>query len=99
VGEYRAYAQGAALYQTGATQDLNVFNNALLGNTSGFVTFDISAGVKKDNWTVDVFMQNVFDKRGVLTTNTFCSITFCSGSSRNFPTKPQFFGVRFGQTF
>ena len=99
VGEYRAYAQGAALYQTGATQDLNVFNNALLGNTSGFVTFDMSAGVKKDNWTVDVFMQNVFDKRGVLTTNTFCSITFCSGSSRNFPTKPQFFGVRFGQTF
>jgi len=98
-GEYAAYVQGAALYQTGATQDLNVFNNALLGNTSGFVTFDFSGGVKKDNWTFDVFIQNAFDKRGLLTRNTFCSITFCSGSSRAFPIKPQFYGVRWGQTF
>jgi len=98
-GDYSAYLQGAALYQTGATQDLNVFNNDLLGNTSGFVTFDFSGGVKKDNWTLNVFMQNAFDRRGQLTRNTFCSITFCSGSSRAFPVKPQFFGVRWGQSF
>lgn len=98
-GEYAAYAQVAALYQSSATQDLNVFNNTLLGNTKGFTSFDMSAGVKKDNWTLDLFLQNAFDKRGVLTKNTFCSITFCSGSSRSFPIKPQFFGVRFGQTF
>lgn len=98
-GAYTAYLQGAALYQTGATQDLNVFNNALLGNTGGFVTFDFSGGVKKDNWTLNVFIQNAFDRRGILTRNTFCSITFCSGSSRAFPVKPQFFGVRFGQNF
>ena len=98
-GEYGAYIQGAALYQTGATQDLNVFNNALLGNTPGFVSFDFSGGVKKDNWTVDLFIQNAFDKRGQLTKNTFCSITFCSGSARTFITKPRFFGFRFGQHF
>lgn len=99
VGEYTAYVQGAALYQTGATQDLNVFNNDLLGNTSGFTSFDVSGGVKKDNWTLDLFVQNVFDKRGLLTRNTFCSITFCSDSSRAFPIKPQFFGIRWGQKF
>ncbi|RAK66244.1 TonB-dependent receptor [Phenylobacterium kunshanense] len=99
VAGYSAFVQGAALYQTGATQDLNVFNNDLLGNTSGFVTFDISGGVKKDNWTFNVFLQNAFDRRGQLTRNTFCSITFCSGSSRTFPVKPQFFGARFGQKF
>ncbi|HEX7945901.1 MAG TPA: TonB-dependent receptor [Phenylobacterium sp.] len=98
-GPYTAYLQGAALYQTGATQDLNVFNNNLLGNTGGFVTFDFSGGVKKDNWTVNAFIQNAFDRRGQLTRNTFCSITFCSGSSRAFPIKPQFFGVRWGQSF
>lgn len=99
VAGYSAFVQGAALYQTGATQDLNVFNNGLLGNTSGFVSFDFSGGVKKDNWTFNVFLQNAFDRRGQLTRNTFCSITFCSGSSRAFPIKPQFFGARFGQTF
>ena len=99
LGEYDAYLQGAVLYQGGATQDLNVYNNELLGNTKGFVTFDFSGGVKKDNWTLDLFVQNAFDKRGLLTRDTFCSITFCSGSSRAFPIKPQFFGIRWGQTF
>jgi outer membrane receptor protein involved in Fe transport len=99
LGEYNAYLQGAALYQTGATQDLNVFNDQLLGDTSGFVSFDFSGGIRKDNWTLDLFIQNAFDRRGLLTRNTFCSITFCSGSSRAFPIKPQFFGVSFGQKF
>lgn len=99
LGDYAAYIQGAALYQTGATQDLNVESNALLGNTKGFVSFDFSGGIKKENWSLTLFLQNAFDKRGQLTKNTFCSIDFCSGSSRTFTIKPQFFGVRFGQKF
>ena len=110
LGDYRAYFQGAALYQTGATQDLNVAdNNKLVCPTApastvacslkGFVSFDFSAGVKKGNWSVDLFIQNAFDKRGELTTNTFCTIAFCANSSRTFSSKPQFFGIRFGQRF
>jgi outer membrane receptor protein involved in Fe transport len=98
-GDYRAFLQGAALYQTGATQDLNVDSNALLGNTKGFVSFDFSGGLKKDNWSLTLFLQNAFDKRGQLTKNTFCSIDFCAGSSRTFTIRPQFFGIRFGQKF
>ena len=99
MGDADAYIQGAALYQTGATQDLNVDQNALFGNTPGFVSFDFSAGIKKENWTLDVFLQNAFDKRGELTKNTFCSIDFCSGSARTFIIKPQFFGIRWGQRY
>jgi len=99
LGDYAAYIQGAALYQTGATQDLNVESNELLGNTKGFVSFDFSGGIKKDNWSVTLFLQNAFDKRGQLTRNTFCSIDFCANSSRTFTIKPQFFGIRFGQKF
>jgi hypothetical protein len=113
-GDYGVYVQGAALYQTGATQDLNVSDNNLLVcpleaeeatlagrscSLDGFVSFDFSAGIKKNNWSLTFFLQNAFDKRGELTTNTFCSITFCSGSSRTFAIKPQFFGIRFGQKF
>ncbi|WP_255530321.1 TonB-dependent receptor [Novosphingobium sp. NBM11] len=113
VGDYAVYLQGAALYQTSATQDLNVEQNNLLTcgtlalaasrtaagkscSTPGFVSFDFSGGLKINNWSFDVFIQNAFDKRGTLTTNTFCSITFCSGSSRNFTIRPQFFGLRAG---
>lgn len=114
LGDADAYVQGAALYQTSATQDLNVYNNNLLVcgeiadqetdagrscTTPGFISFDFSAGVKKDNWTLDLFIQNAFDKRGELSRNTFCSITFCAGSSRTFTIKPQFFGIRWGQRY
>ena len=98
-GKIDAYVQGAANYQTGATQDLNTDLNDLLGNSAGFISFDFSAGIKKDKMTVDLFIQNAFDRRGILTTNTFCSISICSGSSRNFPIRPQFFGIKFGQRF
>lgn len=99
VGSMDGYLMGSANYQTSATQDLNTDYNDLLGTTPGFVSFDFSAGLKKDGWTLDFFIQNAFDKRGQLTKNTFCSITFCSGSSRTFPIKPRFFGVRWGQKF
>jgi outer membrane receptor protein involved in Fe transport len=99
VGPYAAYLQGAALYQTGATQDLNEDDDALLGDTPGFVSFDFSGGIKRNNWTFDLFIENAFDRRGQLTKNTFCSITFCSNSSRTFAIRPQFFGVKFGQRF
>jgi outer membrane receptor protein involved in Fe transport len=99
IGQMDAYVQGAALYQTGATQDLNVDLNNLLGNTPGFVSFDFVAGLKKDKWTFDVFIQNAFDRRGELTRNTFCSIAVCSGSSRTFTIRPQFFGMRAGYRF
>jgi outer membrane receptor protein involved in Fe transport len=111
MGEYKAYLQGAALYQTGSTQDLNVRDNNLLVcrliqpspttacSTKGFISFDFSAGVKKGNWAIDLFMQNAFDKRGDLTRNTFCSVTFCADSARTFTNKPQFFGIRFSQKF
>jgi outer membrane receptor protein involved in Fe transport len=99
ISSYTAYVQGAALYQTNATQNLNVDDNALLGNTPGFVSFDFSAGIKKKNWTLDLFLNNAFDKRGELTRNTFCSIQLCANSSRTFFIRPQFFGVRFGQRF
>lgn len=98
-GSLKGYIQGAALYQTGATQDLNEFNNKLLGNTPGFISFDFGAGVRKDNWTADIFIQNAFDRRGQLTRNTFCSISVCAGSSRTFPIRPQFFGLKLGYRY
>ncbi len=99
IKSYSAYVQGAALYQTSATQNLNVDDNALLGNTPGFVSFDFSAGIKKGNWSLDLFLNNAFDKRGELTRNTFCSIQLCANSSRTFFIRPQFFGIRLGQRF
>lgn len=93
------YVQGVAYYQTGATQNLNVEYARLLGDTGSFASFDMSFGVAKSNWKAEFFIQNIFDRRGILTKNTFCQIQVCEHSTRSYPIKPQFFGIRFGQTF
>lgn len=97
--DYNAYFQGVGYYQSSSTSNLDEYKNSLLGNTKGFVSFDYSMGVKHDATTVEFFIQNIFDKRGILSKNTFCSIEYCSGSARSLPIKPQYFGIRFGQRF
>ena len=64
------YMQGVAYYQTGATQNLDETDAALLGDTKGFASFDMSFGVSKNDWTAEFFIQNIFDRRGILTVSS-----------------------------
>lgn len=97
--DLNAYFQGVAYYQSSSTSDLDEYKNALLGNTKGFVSVDFSTGLRYDKTTVELFLQNAFDKRGILNRNTFCSIEVCSDSARAYPIKPRYFGIKFGQRF
>lgn len=99
MGSFKSFAQGTMYAQTNSTSDLDVYKNSLLGNTAGFVSFDFSAGVKKDDWTATFFIQNIFDRRGELSKNTFCSIEYCASSSRTFSIKPQYFGLKFSRRY
>jgi len=99
VGKYDGFLQGTVFYQTDSTSDLDTSNNDKLGNTGAFGSVDFSAGLKKDTWSLELFIQNATDSRGILSKNTFCSIQYCSGSARSYPIKPQFFGVKWGQKF
>ncbi|WP_408590228.1 TonB-dependent receptor [Novosphingobium sp.] len=94
LGGKESFVQGSVFHQSGSTSDLDLSNNALLGNTAGFTSFDFSAGTKFENIAIEAFIQNAFDRRGILSKNTFCSIEFCSGSARSYPIKPQFFGIK-----
>jgi iron complex outermembrane recepter protein len=99
VGKYTWYTQASMLHQSSSTSDLSVSNDQLLGDTPGFYSFDFAQGIKRDTWSVELFIQNAFDNRGELSKNTFCSIQYCSGSSRTYPIKPQFFGLKFSNHF
>jgi iron complex outermembrane receptor protein len=99
VRDYKSYVQGAAQTQGDTRSALLDNEEADLGPTKGFSTFDLSGGFGKDNWTAEAFVQNLFDRRGALSISTNCTITVCGGFARVYPTKPQFFGVKFGQKF
>ncbi|MEY4270019.1 MAG: hypothetical protein RLZZ58_1235 [Pseudomonadota bacterium] len=94
-----AFVQGSISYQGGTRSFLTDADFAAVGGTRGFATFDFSAGMNWDNWTIEAFIQNAFDKRGQLSLNTACSTTICGPYSRVYPTKPQLFGLKAGTKF
>jgi iron complex outermembrane recepter protein len=98
-GKNKSFVQGTILYQSGTRSYLTDGEFAALGPTRKFTTFDFSAGTKFGEFSVEAFIQNAFDKRGTLTINTVCVPGICGGGARNFPIKPQIFGIKVGQKF
>ena len=100
IGGIDAFGQAALLHQSGTTSLLKVSDNALLGGTNGFTTFDFSVGGALSNHTTfEFFIQNAFDERGALSRNSQCVLSICYAAGRVYPVKPQQFGIKFGQRF
>jgi len=78
---------------------LGTLEGTILGDTPPFTTFDFSAGGKINNWSIELFIQNAFDKRGELSRNTVCAPVYCGQFYRVYPVKPQLFGIKVGQRF
>jgi outer membrane receptor protein involved in Fe transport len=98
-GALKDFVQASVNHQSSTTSYLTQTGEAVLGATKAFTTFDFSAGVAMSNWTMSVFVQNAFDKRGILSKNGQCAPTICGQYARLYPVKPQLFGIRFGQKF
>ena len=72
---------------------------AILGDLPGYGTADVSAGMKKDKWSFDVYMKNVFDNRGEIANYAECQATVCGGTTYIIPTAPRTIGVRVTRDF
>jgi iron complex outermembrane receptor protein len=99
VGPYRPFLQATLNHQSGTTQYLTTAGEEEIGPTQGFTTFDFSGGLSHANWSASLFIQNAFDRRGILSKNLVCSPNLCGQYDRFYPIKPQYFGVRLGQKF
>jgi iron complex outermembrane recepter protein len=98
-GDYQNFAQLAFFHQGSSTSQLKTADNDAMGNLPQFSTFDISAGTGLNNWKLEAFINNVFDKRGQLGRIAQCANEYCFQNYRVYPVKPQLFGIRFGQKF
>ncbi len=94
-----AFVQGGANHQSSTTSYVTTIGEQELGPNAGFTTADFSAGFKYGNLSYEAFIQNAFDEHGVLSKNTVCVVSVCGAYARDYPTKPQFFGVKIAQRF
>ena len=99
LGGNETYIQGSVLQQGGARQFLADADDAAVGRTKAFTTFDFSAGMTIGGVKVEAYVQNAFDKRGIASKNTFCAPTYCGIYARSYPIKPQLFGMKVSQQF
>ena len=98
-GKSKAFIQGSMLHQSGTRSYLTDLEANLLGPTKQFTTFDFSVGADFGQFTIEGFIQNAFDQRGILSINTVCVPSICGGGRRYYPVKPQQFGVKIGAKF
>ncbi|HEX7113431.1 MAG TPA: TonB-dependent receptor [Mizugakiibacter sp.] len=109
LGDKEAFVQGAVVHVGERQSDLRLFERGLLGPLKPYTLADISAGIHKNSWSVDVYVNNLFDKRTQLTKYTECAEAVCAahgvvpqypnGQVYTITSQPRTIGIRFTQEF
>jgi iron complex outermembrane receptor protein len=100
VADYLSFVQATVIHQGSSTSQLQQtapYN--LEPNLPKFTTFDFSAGTGRNNWHLETYIENAFDKQGQLGRISQCGVAYCYVNSRIYPIKPMNFGIKFGQKF
>jgi outer membrane receptor protein involved in Fe transport len=100
VGDFKSFAQATVFHQSSTTYSLEA-TRFFAGDTPPFTTVDLSAGTGLNNWHLEAYIENAFDKRGQLGRNSECNdgVHYCLLNAHIYPIKPMQFGVKFGQKF
>ncbi len=97
---HEAYVSGDFMYQTRVWSEMRIRQRDILKRRSPYGLANMSLGMKKDSYSVELFVKNVFDKRASLQRFSDCTITLCGSSSvYDVIVPPRMIGVQFGQRF
>jgi iron complex outermembrane recepter protein len=107
--DYEPFIQGAFVYEGERSSDLRTEQNSIVGKLPSYTVFDLSAGIRKDNWTLNLYIKNLFDESAEFNRFTVCAESVCgaSGYDAQYPNgqiytianQPRTIGLRFSQEF
>jgi len=78
---YEPFIQGSVVHEGNRTTDLRTFEGGILGTMPSQTVFDLSAGIRKDNWTLNLYVKNLFDKRTEFGRYTLCATAVCGNGN------------------
>jgi outer membrane receptor protein involved in Fe transport len=70
-----------------------------IGKQPGFATFDLTTGVERDAWSLELYVQNVLDERAQNYRYAECTTQVCDKEVYIVPGRPRLIGIKFGQKF
>ena len=94
-----AHVQTAIVHQSGTWPDLRVFQRNLLGKNKAYTMVDFTAGLGRDNWMIELSLQNAFDERAQLGRYAACTPETCGYQTYILPSQPRTIGVTWSQKF
>ena len=99
LGSGEAYWQASLSHASKRRVDMRTAETALLGYLDAYTLVDLSAGWRKDSWSVDVFLKNAFDQRAQMTRFAQCAALTCGNEPYTVIAQPRTLGIRVSREF
>ena len=99
LGNFDANVQGSVAYETSRPSDIIPADNDFVGDIPSSTVFDLSGGIAKDSWTLEMFIQNLSNEDAPMGISLECAVGFCGVQPYGIRMVPRTIGVRFGQKF
>jgi iron complex outermembrane recepter protein len=96
---FEGHVQGAFVYQGASWSDLTLSDRAAFGKQSPYAITDLTFGVDRDNYSVELFVNNAFDRRAQLYRFAECATSACGSQPYLITNQPRTVGIKFGQKF
>ncbi|MFT5208470.1 MAG: iron complex outermembrane receptor protein [Flavobacterium sp.] len=99
LGGFDAYLQGTMSYEGSRASSLNVRDNAIRGDVPSSSLVDLSAGIRNENYAIDLFIKNATDEDAAQFLTSQCATGTCGTQNYGVRHRPRTIGLRFSQDF
>ena len=97
---YKGNLQASLVYSGPRWADLRILARNELGEMPSYTLTDFTVGVEKNGFNADLYVNNAFDRRAVLSRYAECDIVSCGQIAvYDLPSTPRLIGIKFGQKF
>ncbi|MFZ4111162.1 MAG: TonB-dependent receptor, partial [Polymorphobacter sp.] len=94
-----AFAQSAVNHVGARWAALRTDQRDILGRMPAYTVADFAIGLRRDNWTAELYLNNALDERGNLNRFSQCSPGTCGAITYQIVNQPRTLGIKFGQRF
>ncbi len=99
IADYEAYWQSSVVHEGRRTSDLRIVERNILGDLPSYTLVDFALGVRKNNWSVDLYVKNLFDENAQYGRNVQCPEQICAAQVYSVAGQPRTLGIKFSQNF
>lgn len=99
MGGLDSYLQGALVHEGERDSDLDQTAQEILGTLPSYTTLDLSAGFRKDDWGVDLFISNITNEDAPLYYTAQCTAETCGVQKYGIRIRPMTISARLTKDF